>query len=148
MNSVLSQANETAITRFWRKVVPTEVCWHWIGGKNKNGYGQFQIGGYKSRTVNVHRFAYELQFGVIPTGKEIDHKCRNRACVKPSHLRAISHKENVLCGISFAAEFAKRTYCKHGHLLAGQNLKPSSDRRRCRLCANKIQRNWKRRNNV
>lgn len=69
--------------RFWEKVDKSGECWLWTAYTTKKGYGQTHIGG---KTKYAHRVAYELSVGPIPDGKELDHLCRNRACVNPDHL--------------------------------------------------------------
>ena len=36
--------------------------------------------------------------GPVPDSLELDHLCRNRYCVNPSHLEAVSYRVNVLRG--------------------------------------------------
>jgi hypothetical protein len=43
----------------------------------------------------AHRISYELAVGPIPEGLEVDHTCRNKGCVRPSHLRPATHKQNM-----------------------------------------------------
>lgn len=87
------------------------------------------------------QFWYELLVGKISKGLQLDHLCRNPGCVNPSHLEAVSPRENYLRGISPAAQNARKTYCIHGHPLYGENLflgKPSGKRlgrRYCKTCA-------------
>ena len=78
--------------RFWIKVTKTPSCWEWNAAKSYDGYGLFNLGG-KSR--KAHRVAYTFVHGGIPEGKELDHVCRNRACVRPDHLRPVTNKQNA-----------------------------------------------------
>lgn len=43
----------------------------------------------------AHRVSYEMAFGHIPDGMVIDHTCHNRKCVTPSHLQAVTQKQNL-----------------------------------------------------
>lgn len=77
--------------RFWAKVEKSAGCWNWIAGTS-SGYGLHSSDG---KRVLAHRFSYELLVGPIPPGLQIDHRCHNRRCVKPSHLRIATHGQNV-----------------------------------------------------
>lgn len=89
-------------------------CLEWQGGLDKDGYGRFC--GPKRKGVRAHRWAYEHWVGRIPDGAVIDHLCRNRKCVNPEHLEAVSHRENVHRGEGFAGlAYQNRLYCKRGH---------------------------------
>lgn len=78
--------------RFWSKVEKTDGCWNWTGALNGDGYGSFRVG---AGTVKAHGFTWELANGPVPAGLELDHVCRNRACVRPDHLEAVTHIVNV-----------------------------------------------------
>lgn len=77
--------------RFWAKVDKNNDCWLWTASTGPFGYGQFNTG---HSVVRSHRFAYEMTIGSIPPGKELDHICRNRLCVRPEHLRPVTRQEN------------------------------------------------------
>lgn len=85
--------------RFWSKVrVADSGCWEWTGSRNcadSRGYGQFRPAG-SGRLVLAHRWAYEKCIGLIPSGLELDHVCRNRICVNPLHLEAVTRRTNLL----------------------------------------------------
>lgn len=83
------------INRFWSKVDMSGDCWLWKPPLTRYGYGQFSVGpAGNRRMVKAHRFAYELANGAIPDDLQVDHICRNRACVRPEHLRLATNKQN------------------------------------------------------
>ncbi len=123
--------------RFWPKVKMGPECWEWLGSLHSNGYGQFSVG-RRANHMNLlaHRVSYELSGHVIPNGLQLDHLCRNRSCVRPSHLEPVTAKENVLRGIGITARNAVKTHCGHGHEFSGNNLRINPDGSRCcRTCA-------------
>jgi hypothetical protein len=77
--------------RFWSRVDKTDTCWNWTAGK-RSGYGQFWDG---ERDELAHRISYREHIGPIPAGMFVDHRCRNRACVNPEHLRLATNKQNM-----------------------------------------------------
>jgi len=84
------------IERFWSKLDrPASGCWNWTASLNAKGYGQFfcKRSG-KSKSFRAHRLAYELTVGTIPDGMSIDHRCHNKACANPAHLRVTTNKQN------------------------------------------------------
>jgi hypothetical protein len=69
----------------------TNDCWLWTSAKTTRGYGHVRVGG---RMMPAHRIAYELAYGRIPSGLQVDHKCHTRSCVKLEHLRLVTNKQN------------------------------------------------------
>lgn len=123
---------KNTLERIGRYIQKTDSCWNWTGQILPGGYGKTTVN-YK--TVLAHRFVYESSKGKIPDGLCLDHLCRNRSCVNPDHLEPVSHKENTARGAGPASENAKKTSCKRGHALSGDNLYITPDnRRQCKAC--------------
>jgi hypothetical protein len=130
------------MAEFSRKFVIDQVtgCWVWTGAVNggaRSGYGYF-------RKRRAHRVAYEAWVGPIPEGLVLDHLCRVRRCVNPSHLEPVTVRENLLRGDTLQAHNAAKTHCIRGHKLSGKNLRLQKKRSRlariCRTCHREEQR--------
>jgi hypothetical protein len=76
----------------------TTGCWLWGLTITRNGYGQIRAN-RRDGTVLAHRALYERQNGPIPEGLDLDHLCRVRHCVNPSHLEPVTRSENNLRGL-------------------------------------------------
>jgi hypothetical protein len=125
--------------RFWEKVdkdgpIPSHrpelgPCWVWTAGKS-NGYGMFRLSRPR-RQIWAHIFTTPN----CPVGLERDHLCRNRSCVRETHIEFVTSGENTLRGTNPAAVNAKKTQCPRGHELDGDNLyvRPNGARE-CRKC--------------
>ena len=115
------------LERFWAKVDLSDPdgCWPIGGRKDKDGYGRFS-------KYRAPRYVYEATVAPIPPGLQIDHLCRNRACVNPAHLEPVTPRENTLRGAGVTATLARKTHCPNGHpydMVIG-----SKKVRACRAC--------------
>ncbi len=127
------EALGSSIRRFWAKVeVCTDGCWEWRGATNGKGYGQFWNG---DKAMPAHRFLYELFIKKVEDDLELDHLCRNLKCVNPSHLEAVTHRENLRRGMG-RQHWLSKTHCKHGHPFNEENTytRPGTIWRDCRIC--------------
>lgn len=74
-------------------------CHVWQGSTDRNGYSKVTI--YIGKRVTsrpAHLAVWEREHGPVPPGKELDHLCRVRACVRTSHLESVTHRENIIRG--------------------------------------------------
>lgn len=92
--TLVNHTDQTTVEDFekhFTRSSPSE-CWPWKGSLNQSGYGTWSHSG-KGR--NAHAWAFRLFVGDVLPGFEVDHLCHSRNCVNPSHLRAVTHKENM-----------------------------------------------------
>lgn len=141
------------VERFWSKVdkagpLPRWApflgpCWVWTDALDRDGYGNFGVDGAHLRP---HRFAYELLVGPIPDGLVLDHLCRVRRCVNPTHLEPVTPAQNTFRGRALPVINARKTHCVNGHPFDDENtIITASGKRRCRACTRKSNRERMRR---
>lgn len=82
-----------AAERLWSRVDRSdpEACWLWPGATSQ-GYGRIKVDG---KMCQAHRVSWELIHGPIPSGLQVDHLCRVPRCINPSHLRLVTHAQNM-----------------------------------------------------
>jgi len=100
-----------AVQRFWKHAPLADTCWLWDGRLTKAKYGQFSL---DMKTWLVHRLAYTFAVGPIPEGLDVNHTCKVRHCVNPSHLYAgrappkRSVRDGLMVTIAVAAPVHKK----------------------------------------
>ena len=112
-------------------------CLVWKLSKHANGYGRVRINGHEN---SAHRAMMEAVHGKIPSHLVVDHRCKNRGCINPIHLRLVTKEQNVLeNSIGSAAVNKNKTSCIHGHLFSPENTLITKGRngrteRICKTC--------------
>lgn len=115
-------------TRLWGRVVAGPGgCQIWTGaGKDKSGHGGVF---HEGRSRGTHQVAFELTYGRVPDGLQVNHRCGVGSCVNPLHLYAGTQQQNM------DDRFGARTACKNGHPLTPANRRVTrSGRNECIPC--------------
>lgn len=107
-----------AKAKFWLRVKKIKNgCWEWTGllfrgyGINGPNYFRRTIG-----TSRAHRISWHLHGKPLIPGMVLDHICRNRKCVKLSHLRQVTVQQNSTENNTGPAAANKiKTHCSRGH---------------------------------
>lgn len=86
--------------RFFSKVAqsgsdPVRSCWVWQAATFRTGYGAFRLAG---GVEYAHRWSWGFFNGPLPPGLNLDHLCRDRGCVNPHHLDAVTTRINTQRG--------------------------------------------------
>lgn len=105
-------------------------CWIWNGSVDSRGYGQLRSNG---KTWRAHRFFYSELVGQIPSRYQIDHVCRNKLCVNPDHLEAVTQTENIRRSGAWDVNKTK-THCPAGHEYSDSNTLSRNNKRTCLIC--------------
>lgn len=117
--------------RFFANIEPTGFCWEWRAYRDASGYGRFMV----DRSPRMaHRVCYEALVGPIPEGLQLDHLCRNPACVNPDHLEPVTPEENSLRGFAPKIVSSRTKVCVNGHSTEDAYLRPDGKGRQCRTC--------------
>ena len=124
-NIVIRDVKKYLLSRIEKK---ESGCWEYNYSIQNNGYSRIW-------NKKAHRVAYEVfNNKKINDGMTIDHLCKNKTCINPEHLEEVSQGENTLRGNSWSGINSRKTHCKRGHLLSGDNLAIYAGKRQCREC--------------
>lgn len=128
--------------RFKARIVFKENgCFELLAKPNKDGYSYFRIGVGDNGVMSLsHRASWLFSGMKITKGLVLDHKCRNRMCINPHHLREVSRRTNTLENSnSPSAKNKIKNKCKNGHEFTKENTynckKNGLNGRSCRFCA-------------
>lgn len=118
--------------RFWEKVDKngSNGCYQWLGAIRAHRYGHIFTGTSpegKTLTELAHRVAWMMAGNALPEWPMvIDHICKNMGCVNIAHLRVVSQSVNSTeNSVSPFAINRRKTHCKYGHPLSGNNIRVS-----------------------
>ena len=99
------------VESFWSRVDDAGDCWDWQGYRTPAGYGLFW-------NRPAHRIAWMLSRSEPIEGRDLHHRCGNRACCRPSHLEPLLPADH-------RAAHPKRRWQKRGRKGTMSEVRPN-----------------------
>jgi hypothetical protein len=121
------------IAWFWASAQTDDNgCMVWTKTRSRDGYSSVKVkADGKQSMLQGHRLAWALTNGPIPAGMQLDHLCRNRACINPDHLEPVTSAENTR-----RAAYVVSPMCRAGkhERTEGNTYITPAGVRACRVC--------------
>ena len=96
-------------------------CLIWGMALTDRGYPMAHIGGRKGPVIRVHRWLWcQMNPTLHIGGLDLDHLCRRRACIEPTHVEPCEHMDNLL-----RSDFWQKA--RNGHIIMGMHSELSDE---------------------
>lgn len=138
-----------------KRIILSNECWISNGWIDKNGSAFIYIDNRNHLLSRASAYAY-LDFD-LTNSKLILHKCKTKGCFNPAHIYVGNTSDNNNDAVrdgTYKNQNARKKYCKHGHLLEGDNLyrwfdkKAKKVHRWCRICRNNADKKFRFKDNL
>ncbi|WP_375490268.1 HNH endonuclease [uncultured Jatrophihabitans sp.] len=124
-----------------------DECVEWSGALDTNGYGRASVRDPLTGHFvegRAHRVVWVASGRTLDVDLQLDHLCRNRACVNPAHLEQVTAYENGIRGVIARHGYDPRTHCASGHRRTEANTyRTGAPSGRCRDCNREAARRYK-----
>lgn len=140
--------NRTKLAAYLRahRRIDEDGCWIFTGHiqistrTGKPTYGVMRIGDHMYYVHKVSAWVFLKNPKAISSSRKVNvcHTCDKPACFRPKHLVVKTPKWNTRDAVAKGIHAcARKSECKYGHPLAGNNLVVTSKQRVCRNCRNR-----------
>jgi hypothetical protein len=120
------------------RIIDSNGCWLWTGGKQANGYGKIRFGTGHWTTHRLSLFVFKP--GEFSLSENVLHKpeCNNPSCFNPEHLYSGTQTDNMQDRIKSGNNpELNKTHCIHGHEYTIENTYINKQgHRSCMACRN------------